>query len=256
MKMNQRIPKLPNVEQINTQQIQRRAAKTSVSFIELLEKQHGYDDDLDSLSLASSNGSDYMKSKNKDLDFLNSSGYLNEKKERRRKLRRKKKSSKNKKKNKSSSKVHKMSSFDMPSIEYDGDTIEVPCYPKLVVSFDAPTIAPNTNPNFLEVQTAWIETPDRSLRKIRVTTESLNGTGLGFTPSNIVDDDIYSGSSSSDSSDDEGGDNTKKNKNNNDNSDDESSNSDMMSLHSDVSSDDFNNDAMDVEKMLQLDRLD
>ena len=29
-----------------------------------------------------------------------------------------------------------------------------------------------------------------------------------------------------------------------------------MSLHSDVSSDDFNNDAMDVEKMLQLDRLD
>ena len=82
------------------------------------------------------------------------------------------------------------------------------------------------------------------------------GTGLGFTPSNIVDDDIYSGSSSSDSSDDEGGDNTKKNKNNNDNSDDESSNSDMMSLHSDVSSDDFNNDAMDVEKMLQLDRLD
>ena len=122
MKMNQQIPKLSNVEQINTQQIQRRAAKTSVSFIEMLEKQHGYDDDLDSLSLASSNGSDYMKSKNKDLDFLNSSGYLNEKKERRRKLRRKKKSSKNKKKNKSSSKVHNMSSFDMPSIEYDGDS--------------------------------------------------------------------------------------------------------------------------------------
>ena len=46
-----------------------------------------------------------------------------------------------------------------------------------------------------------------------ITTESLNGTGLGFTLSNIVDDDIYSGSSSSDSSDDEGGDNTKKNKN-------------------------------------------
>ena len=42
MEMNQRIPKLPNVEQINTQQIQRRAAKTSVSFIEMLEKQHGW----------------------------------------------------------------------------------------------------------------------------------------------------------------------------------------------------------------------
>ena len=46
MKMNQRIPKLPNVEQINTQQIQRRAAKTSVSFIEMLEKQHGCGNNL------------------------------------------------------------------------------------------------------------------------------------------------------------------------------------------------------------------
>ena len=131
----------------------------------------------------------------------------------------------------------------MPDIEYSGESIEVPCFAKLVVSFDAPIIAPKNNPKFLEIQTAWIETPDRPLRKIKVTSEALS-----YTPSNVIDNGIYSGSSSSDSS-------NESNEKNGD-SDDESSGSDMMSLHSDVSSDDFINDALDVEKMLQLDKLD
>ena len=86
--------------------------------------------------------------------------------------------------------------------------------------------------------------------KIKVTSESLQGTNYSsyYLPPNMDDDDdIYSGSSSSESSGDGG-------KNNGDGN--ESSGSEMMSLHSDASSDGFNNDAIDVEKTFQLDKLD
>eukprot|EP00943_MAST-04B_sp_MAST-4B-sp1_P008808 g8808.t1 len=224
---------ITNIQEVDHARCIRAAASRAVSFIEMLEQSHGYDDDLE--SLLSSNGDERNIENDKDLVFLNSSGYYKRKKDKRSRK-------KNKKRNKKKL-SHQLSSFDMPDIEYSGESIEVPCFAKLVVSFDAPIIAPANNPNFLEIQTAWIETPDRPLRKIKVTSEALS-----YAPSNVIDTGIYSGSSSSDSSNE---DNEK-----NDDSDNGSSGSDMMSLHSDVSSDDFNNDALDVEKLLQLDKLD
>ena len=152
---------------------------------------------------------------------------------------------------KEGSKHSKLSSFDLDA-SYDGETIEVPCYAKLVVSFDAPIIAPPSNPKFLQVQTAWVETPSRPLRKIKITSESLEGKKQGYyLPPNMGDDDdIYSDSSSSESS----GDGRKNGDAGGDGN--ESSGSEMMSLHSDASSDGFNNDAIDVEKAFQLDKLD
>ena len=67
-----------------------------------------------------------------------------------------------------------------------------------------------------------------------------------YLPANMDDDDdIYSNSSSSESSRDGDA----------DRDGNESSGSEMMSLHSDASSDGFNNDAIDVEKAFQLDKL-
>ena len=83
-----------------------------------------------------------------------------------------------------------------------------------------------------------------------VTSESLEGKKQGYyLPPNMGDDDdIYSDSSSSESS----GDGRKNGDAGGDGN--ESSGSEMMSLHSDASSDGFNNDVIDVEKV--SDKLD
>eukprot|EP00944_MAST-04C_sp_MAST-4C-sp1_P016120 g16120.t1 len=239
-------PRHPQTVPYVDESIRRRAAKSSVSFIELLEQSAGYDDDIE--SIASSIGRDQENVEG--LEFLQSSGYLERKKARRRKRRKHRNQSRRNKKE--GSKHSKLSSFDLVDAEYDGETIEVPCYAKLVVSFDAPIIAPPSNPKFLQVQTAWVETPSRPLRKIMVTSESLEGKKQGYyLPPNMGDDDdIYSDSSSSESS----GDGRKNGDAGGDGN--ESSGSEMMSLHSDASSDGFNNDAIDVEKAFQLDKLD
>ena len=234
-------PRHPQTVPYIDESIRRRAAKSSVSFIELLEKSAGYDDDID--SIASSIGKEDQENM-EGLEFLESSGYLERKKARRRKRRKQRNQWRNKKEG---SKHSKLSSFDLDA-SYDGETIEVPCYAKLVVSFDAPEIAPPSNPKFLQVQTAWVETPSRPLRKIKVTSDSLQGKKTSYyLPANMDDDDdIYSNSSSSESSRDGDA----------DRDGNASSGSEMMSLHSDASSDGFNNDAIDVEKAFQLDKLD
>ena len=69
-------PRHPQTVPYVDESIRRRAAKSSVSFIELLEKSAGYDDDIE--SIASSIGKDQENVEG--LEFLESSGYLQRKK--------------------------------------------------------------------------------------------------------------------------------------------------------------------------------
>ena len=77
-------PRHPQTVPYVDESIRRRAAKSSVSFIELLEQSNGYDDDID--SIASSIGKEDQENV-EGLEFLESSGYLQRKKARRRKRR-------------------------------------------------------------------------------------------------------------------------------------------------------------------------
>ena len=86
----------------------------------------------------------------------------NERRLRRRKRRKQRNEWRNKKEGSENS---KLSSFDLKNASYDGETIEVPCYAKLVVSFDAPEIAPPSNPKFLQVQNRMGRDPKSSSEK-------------------------------------------------------------------------------------------
>ena len=104
-------PRHPQTVPYVDESIRRRAAKSSVSFIELLEQSAGYDDDIE--SIASSMGRDQENAEG--LEFLQSSGYLERKKARRRKRRKHRNQSRRNKKE--GSKHSKLSSFDLVDAE-------------------------------------------------------------------------------------------------------------------------------------------
>ena len=117
-----------------------------------------------------------------------------------------------------------------------------------MVSFDAPEIAHRQIPSFTSANRMGRDqvVPEKNNGNKRLTGRQKND----YLPANMDDDDdIYSDSSSSESSGDG-------RKNGDDRDGNASSGSEMMSLHSDASSDGFNNDAIDVEKAFQLDKLD
>ena len=137
--------------------------------------------------------------------------------------------------------------YDLATSGYVGETFEIQCFPKLVVSFDQLSIQPKKT-KFLQVQTAWIETPDRPIRSFKINPDSLLGSDSGLISQELMEE-FLSSSSDDETTDGEGGGAAKDGRNGDAES---SSGSDIMSLHSDASSDDFNEDQTHLAEELDI----
>jgi hypothetical protein len=219
-------PSLDDANDESLKMIQRVAATNTKTFLSLLEESYQWDDDVNNL----------------DLDNLDAFRGKKEKK------------SKGEKKKRGVD----FSSFEMHLAAHEGETVEIKTYPKLVVSckfevrncevhalkyclthhlvpaVDAPEIR-HGDSKILSAQTAWVETPDKPLRTIKVPVDSLMCSNAGFVP--MMEDAASSSSSGgSEASDD--------------------SNEELMALDSDQSSDDFNQDLEQLEKDLMASHKD